>query len=68
MTDDTTWLTAADISRHYAKGELSPVEVAKATLDRAERLQPHLNSFVLIDRDGAMAAARASEAPASAAA
>ena len=62
MTDDITWLTAADLSRHYARGELSPVEVAKATLDRAERLQPHLNSFVLIDRDGAMAAARASEA------
>jgi aspartyl-tRNA(Asn)/glutamyl-tRNA(Gln) amidotransferase subunit A len=61
MTDDTTWLTAADLSRRYARAELSPVEVANATLDRAEGLQPHLNSFVLIDRDGALAAARAAE-------
>src|SRR5476651_1550000 len=62
MTDDTTWLTAADLSRRYARAELSPVEVAKATLYRAEGLQPHLNAFVLLDREGALAAARASEA------
>src|ERR1700731_4120315 len=62
MTDDTLWLTASDLSRRYARAELSPVEVVNATLDRAEKLQPHLNAFVLIDRAGALAAAKASEA------
>jgi aspartyl-tRNA(Asn)/glutamyl-tRNA(Gln) amidotransferase subunit A len=62
MPDDNLWLTAFDLSRRYAKSELSPVEVVNATLERAEKLQPHLNAFVLIDREGALAAARASEA------
>lgn len=62
MTDDTVWFTAAQLGRAYARAELSPVEVMKATLDRADKLQPHLNAFVLIDRDGALAAARDSEA------
>jgi aspartyl-tRNA(Asn)/glutamyl-tRNA(Gln) amidotransferase subunit A len=62
MADDITWLTAAQLGQHYARSELSPVEVVNATLDRAERLQPHLNAFVLIDRPGALDAARASEA------
>lgn len=62
MTDDTVWFTAAQLGRAYARAELSPVEVMRATLDRADKLQPHLNAFVLIDRDGALAAARDSEA------
>jgi aspartyl-tRNA(Asn)/glutamyl-tRNA(Gln) amidotransferase subunit A len=62
MTDDTVWLTASELGRAYARAELSPVEVVNATLDRAEKLQPHLNTFVLIDRAGALAAAKASEA------
>src|SRR6185503_7766931 len=62
MTGDLLWLSAADLGRLYRRGELSPVEVANATLDRAQRLQPHLNAFVLIDAEGALAAARASEA------
>ncbi|MBS0548726.1 MAG: amidase [Proteobacteria bacterium] len=61
MTGDILWLAAADLSRLYRRGEVSPVEAAKAMLDRAERLQPHLNAFVLIDREGALAAARAAE-------
>lgn len=62
MTDDILWRTASELSRAYARAELSPVEVVNATLDRAEKLQPHLNAFVLIDRPGALAAAKASEA------
>ncbi len=62
MTDGTPWLTAAELGQRYAKFELSPVEIVNATLDRAEKLQPRLNGFVLIDRAGALAAARASEA------
>ena len=63
MTDSNfEWDSAADLSRRYARRELSPVEVTAEMLKRAERLQPHLNAFVLIDTDGATAAARASEA------
>ncbi|HYC65240.1 MAG TPA: amidase family protein, partial [Reyranellaceae bacterium] len=61
-TVDVTWLTAAEIAQRYRRGELSPVEVVEANLDRARRLQPHLNALVLIDEDGARAAAKASEA------
>jgi aspartyl-tRNA(Asn)/glutamyl-tRNA(Gln) amidotransferase subunit A len=62
MTDDLAWLSAADLSRRYARKELSPVEAVEFALKRAERLQPHLNAFVLIDAEGARAAARESEA------
>src|SRR5579883_337242 len=62
MSNDITWASAAELSRLYARNELSPVEAVDATLARAERLQPHLNSFVLIDAQGARAAAQASEA------
>jgi aspartyl-tRNA(Asn)/glutamyl-tRNA(Gln) amidotransferase subunit A len=62
MTDGILWRTAYELGRLYSKGEVSPVDVVNATLDRAERLQPHLNAFVLIDRAGALAAAQASEA------
>lgn len=62
MSNDITWASAAELSRLYARGDLSPVEVVEANLRRAATLQPHLNSFVLVDADGARAAARDSEA------
>lgn len=61
MNDEMIWTSAADLSRLYARKALSPVDVIDAALKRAERLQPHLNSFVLIDAEGARKAARASE-------
>jgi aspartyl-tRNA(Asn)/glutamyl-tRNA(Gln) amidotransferase subunit A len=62
MKSELTWATAAELSRLYRRKDLSPVEVVDANLKRAEKLQPHLNSFVLIDAEGARAAAKASEA------
>src|SRR5829696_4437935 len=62
MSDDILWSAAADISRLFSRGALSPVEMLELVLKRAERLQPHLNFLVLSDPDGARAAARASEA------
>ena len=53
MTADITWKTAADLSRLYGRKELSPVEAVDHFLKRAETLQPHLNSLVLIDAEGA---------------
>jgi aspartyl-tRNA(Asn)/glutamyl-tRNA(Gln) amidotransferase subunit A len=62
MSKDIFWTTASELGRAYARGILSPVEVVEQVLQRAERLQPRLNFMVLIDRDGALSAARAAEA------
>lgn len=52
---------AADLAEAYRRRDLSPVEVAAAAMDRAEEINPQLNAFTLIDREGALAAATASE-------
>jgi aspartyl-tRNA(Asn)/glutamyl-tRNA(Gln) amidotransferase subunit A len=56
------WLSAAELSNLYSRREASPVQVIDAMLVRASKMQPHLNAFVLIDAEGARAAAKASEA------
>lgn len=60
MTDLTT-LTATQLTASFAAGDLSPVEATRAALDRAEAVQPTVNAFVLLDREGALAQARAAE-------
>src|SRR5882757_2827497 len=55
-------LTAAELLRLYRRRELSPVEVTHDQLDRIEKFQPIINAFVIIDRAGALEAAKASEA------
>jgi aspartyl-tRNA(Asn)/glutamyl-tRNA(Gln) amidotransferase subunit A len=55
------WLSASELSKLLARGEVSPVDIVDAMLKRASTLQPHLNALVLIDADGAHAAARAAE-------
>jgi aspartyl-tRNA(Asn)/glutamyl-tRNA(Gln) amidotransferase subunit A len=59
--DDIAYKTAAELTALYARRALSPVEAAEALLARLEALQPKLNAFCLVDRDGALAAAGASE-------
>jgi len=59
---DFSQLNAAEILRLYRRRELSPVAVVRDVLDRIVRFQPKINAFVTIDEDGALAAARASEA------
>ena len=59
---DIKSLTAADLLRLYRKRELSPVEVTRDQLDRIEKFEPALNAFIIIDRDGALKAAKESEA------
>ncbi len=54
-------LGAAELAAAYAARNVSPVEVTRACLARAEAVQATLNAFTLIDHEGAMAAARASE-------
>src|SRR3979411_2089142 len=62
MTDRlSAWISASELTTLYARGELSPVEVIDAMVERASKLQPFLNALVLIDAEGAHAAAKASE-------
>jgi aspartyl-tRNA(Asn)/glutamyl-tRNA(Gln) amidotransferase subunit A len=61
MTDIAS-MTASDLIRLYRRRELSPVDVTRDVLARIERFEPHINAFALVDHDGALAAARASEA------
>ncbi|GAB2899542.1 amidase [Streptomyces mayteni] len=62
MTDLTalTTFTATQLTSAYAAGEVSPVAVADAVLDRAEAVQRAVNAFVFVDREGALDDARAS--------
>jgi aspartyl-tRNA(Asn)/glutamyl-tRNA(Gln) amidotransferase subunit A len=59
---DVHALTAGELIRRYRRRELSPVEVVRDALGRIERFDRTVNAFVLVDRDGALAAAAASEA------
>jgi aspartyl-tRNA(Asn)/glutamyl-tRNA(Gln) amidotransferase subunit A len=55
-------LSAAELAREYRGGGLSPAEVAAALLARIEAWEPKLNAMYRLDRDGALAQARAAEA------
>jgi aspartyl-tRNA(Asn)/glutamyl-tRNA(Gln) amidotransferase subunit A len=54
-------LTAAGLSRAYAARTVSPLEVAQAVLARVNAWEPHVNAMFRIDRDGALAQAKAAE-------
>ena len=60
--DDIAYLSAGELAGRYRAGKLSPVEAAEALFARLDDLQPKLNAFCVVDRDGALEAARASEA------
>jgi len=53
--------SALDLVGMYRAKTLSPVEAAEALFARLDVLQPRLNAFCVVDRDGALAAARDSE-------
>jgi aspartyl-tRNA(Asn)/glutamyl-tRNA(Gln) amidotransferase subunit A len=55
------FLTIAEAGRLIARKQLSPVELTRALLKRIEAADPHLNAFLLVTRQRAMAAARAAE-------
>ncbi len=55
-------LDALQVAAQYAGGALSPVDVARDCLARIDAWEPKLNAMYRIDREGAMAAAKAAEA------
>ncbi|HTQ13361.1 MAG TPA: amidase [Rhizomicrobium sp.] len=54
-------LSAAELSRAFHDGDLSPVEATQACLARIEALDAEVNAFCLVDADAALAQAEASE-------
>lgn len=53
--------TARELLQAYRSKAVSPVEITRAALARVERLNPALNFLYIVDAEGAMDAARASE-------
>ncbi len=53
--------TVKELATLIEKGSLSPVELTEYYLDRIERLDQRLNSFMLVTHERARAAARAAE-------
>jgi aspartyl-tRNA(Asn)/glutamyl-tRNA(Gln) amidotransferase subunit A len=62
MTDDIARQTAIELLGHYRRKSLSPVDAAKAVIDRIRTKDGVLNAFCLLDEEAALAAARQSEA------
>ena len=58
---EIAFASALDLVELYRGKTLSPVEVAQALFTRLDRLQASLNAFCVINREGALEAARASE-------
>jgi aspartyl-tRNA(Asn)/glutamyl-tRNA(Gln) amidotransferase subunit A len=59
---DVAYASATALVEQYRARALSPVEAAAALFARLDALEPRINAFAIVDRDGAMAAARAAEA------
>lgn len=61
-TTDLCFTPATELGRLIEAGELSPVEIVEAVLERIERLNPLLNAYLTVTADGAREQARAAEA------
>ncbi len=55
------WLSVSEVSHAFAVGDLSPVELLSALLERIETLDPVLHAFIHLDAEAAMDAAPAPE-------
>lgn len=64
MADSTElcYLTIAEAADLIREGELSPVELTRAFLERIDRFDPVLNAYITVLHDEAMAEARNAEA------
>ncbi|MGV9856069.1 Asp-tRNA(Asn)/Glu-tRNA(Gln) amidotransferase subunit GatA [Streptomyces sp. NPDC003442] len=59
---DLTRLTAAEIAARIASGAVTAVEVTEAHLARIEAVDEKVHAFLYVDREGALAQARAVDA------
>ena len=60
-SDRLTSVTASELAGLIAGGEVSPVEVVEAYLERIDRYNAKLNAFITVTRDQALRAARDAE-------
>ena len=60
-SDFSLFSSLTDLIGRIASKEVSPVEVLEAQLARIEQFDPYYGAYVVLDREGAMAAARAAE-------
>jgi aspartyl-tRNA(Asn)/glutamyl-tRNA(Gln) amidotransferase subunit A len=60
--NDVGYASAVTLLDLYRRKALSPVEATRLILGRLDALQPEINAFCVVDRDGALAAATHSEA------
>lgn len=61
MAANLNWMTAAELSKGFAKRKFSPVEVAKACLAQISAHEPKLNAMALVDEATTLKMARAAE-------
>jgi len=60
--DDICALSLSAVSHLIKHRKISPVAVTEATLDRISRIDPHINSFITVTGQEAIAAANEAEA------
>jgi len=58
---DVAYASAVSLLHLYRQRAMSPVEAIRLILDRLDGLQPKINAFCVVDRDGALDAAHESE-------
>jgi aspartyl-tRNA(Asn)/glutamyl-tRNA(Gln) amidotransferase subunit A len=61
LSRDLCLLSATELRARIIRKEVSPVEVTRVVLARAEKLQPELNCFITLCGDEAMAQAQVAE-------
>jgi aspartyl-tRNA(Asn)/glutamyl-tRNA(Gln) amidotransferase subunit A len=61
MTGLPAYMSLTDILAGYRSGQLSPVEVVQASLDRIEEVNPLINAIYHLEQDAAVEAATRSE-------
>jgi aspartyl-tRNA(Asn)/glutamyl-tRNA(Gln) amidotransferase subunit A len=61
VNDELTWQSASELARMIREGEVSPVEVLQAHLDRIDLAEPVLHSFITVAGEEALTQARAAE-------
>ncbi len=55
---DLTHLTVAEAASLIREGELSPIDLVEAALERIKALEPHLNAFITVMGEQALATAK----------
>jgi aspartyl-tRNA(Asn)/glutamyl-tRNA(Gln) amidotransferase subunit A len=59
--DELTWLSVADLATAIQRRQVTSLGATKASLDRIERLDPHLRAFITVTADDAMREAAAAD-------